>query len=200
MYFITGTDTNVGKTLVAAIITYILKGIYWKPIQAGDLEIGGDTQKVKDLTSLPAEHFLPTVYALHAPLSPHEAARRDNIVIDIKKIIAPVSSLPLIVEGAGGLFVPLNQTDFMIDLIKQLGFPVILVCRSSLGTLNHTLLSLKALEQYNIPVKGLIINGEKIPHTTQALKCYGKVDILGEIPLIEKKDFSVLECVGYLSV
>lgn len=200
MYFITGTDTNIGKTLIAAIITYKLGGIYWKPIQAGDLQTGGDTQRVKDFTCLSEEHFLPPVYALNAPVSPHEAARRDNITIDIKTITPPASSLPLIIEGAGGLMVPLNDTEFMIDLIKQLGFPVILVCRSSLGTLNHTLLSLKVLKDYDIPVKGLVMNGENTPHTTQALEYYGNAKILGEIPFIEKKDFSVLDCVGYLSL
>lgn len=188
MYFITGTDTNIGKTFIASLLTYKLKAHYFKPIQAGDLEIGGDTAFVKSMTQLSDKNFSKPVYALKNPLSPHEAAKRENIHIKCQKIldhIQKISHHPLIIEGAGGIMVPINKDEYIIDLIKKIGFPVILIARSSLGTINHTLLTIAALEHYNIPIKGIILNGDLHPHNRKAIEDYSGHTILGEIPFVQ---------------
>ena len=140
-YFITGTDTNVGKTIVAAWAMLHLDADYCKPTQSG-LEPPTDTQQVQTITQFPVSRFHQEAYRLTQPLSPHEAARRDDISINMNEFRLPLTMRPLIIEGAGGLMVPLNDKNFVIDLIVQLNMPVILVCRSGLGTINHTLLSL----------------------------------------------------------
>lgn len=191
MYFITGTDTNIGKTFIASLLTYKLKAHYFKPIQAGDLDVGGDTASVKNMTQLPDSYFHNPIYNLKHPLSPHEAAKRENIHIDSQKIfdyIQKIDHKHIIIEGAGGLMVPINENEYIIDLIKKIGFEVILVTKSTLGTINHTLLSITALERYNIPIKGIIINGEPHPHNRQAIEQYGKYPILGEIPIIKNRE------------
>jgi len=187
MYFITGTDTNIGKTFIASLLTYKLKAHYFKPIQAGDLESGGDTAFVKSMTQLPDQNFSDPIYALKNPLSPHEAAKRENIHIECRNIldhIQTISDRPLIIEGAGGVMVPINRNEYIIDLIKKINFPIILVARSSLGTINHTLLSITTLEHYNIPIKGIILNGDLHPHNKRAIEEYSDHTILGEIPFI----------------
>ena len=194
-FFITGTDTDAGKTIAAAWLTLHLQGCYWKPIQSG-LEHPTDLQTVKTLTELPPEHFAPSLYEFTQPLSPHEAARRDNTAIAMEKFVRPQTDKPLIVEGAGGLLVPLTKEHLVIDLIKQLDLPAILVCRSGLGTINHTLLSLEALRHRNIPVAGLIINGPQTPHNRQALEEYGKIPVIAEIdqmPELTKTDLLAIK-------
>ena len=132
---------------------------------------------------------------LSQPLSPHEAARRDDITIDINNILKTLSNeqhSSMIIEGAGGLMVPLNDKDYVIDLIKKINFPVILVARSSLGTINHTLLSISALEQYNIPIKGIILNGDPHPHNKEAIEEYSGYKVIAEIPYCsDMKDFDI---------
>lgn len=179
-FFVTGTDTDVGKTVAAIWLALHLDGAYWKPVQSG---IDGltDEQNVRTVTGFPDNRFFPPLYTLTQPLSPHESARRDGVSIDMARFTLPDAGRPLVVEGAGGLMVPLNQKDFVIDLIAHLNLPAILVTRSGLGTINHTLLSLKALHDKNIPVAGLIINGPKTPHNRQALEEYGDVPVLAEI-------------------
>ncbi|MDX2216791.1 MAG: dethiobiotin synthase [Oculatellaceae cyanobacterium bins.114] len=181
-FFVTGTDTNVGKTVVSAMLTVGLNGIYWKPVQSG-LEPMTDTEYVRSVTQLNEAHFLRERFRLTQPLSPHRAAELDGVEIRLADFQFPNVSptAPLIIEGAGGLMVPLNKTDFMIDLIQHLSLPVCLVARSQLGTINHTLLSLRQLQRANISVLGVIINGELNPSNREAIAHYGQVPILGEL-------------------
>ncbi|MEM6602631.1 MAG: dethiobiotin synthase [Pseudomonadota bacterium] len=202
MYFITGTDTNIGKTLISAILTLKLRTTYFKPIQSGDLETGGDTAIVKSLTRLPDEHFLNPAYALNAPLSPHLSARYDSKVIDLNKIIEKIKntplSRPLIIEGAGGVYVPVNDKEYIIDLIAMTGFEAIIVARSELGTLNHTFLTIEALRARNIPIKGVILNGETNIENQKTITAYSNIPILGHIPIQKSLSYEVIESLGEL--
>lgn len=191
-YFVTGTDTDVGKTIVSALLTQQLDGFYWKPVQSGIIDIE-DKETVQKIGNIAPERVLPCAYELREPLSPHEAARRDGVKIDLAKIIKPQVNAPLVIEGAGGVFVPLNDHDLMIDLIKQMDCEVIVVARSGLGTINHTMLTLHALQNYKIPVKGVVLNGSLNPDNKNAIEQFGKVRILGEIPYIEELNFSGIE-------
>jgi len=182
-YFLTGTDTDVGKSVAAAWLMLHLQAAYWKPIQSGLEE--KDIDALKAYTSAEDNLFFPSTYELTQPLSPHESAKRDGIEIDMAKFVLPDTNKNLVIEGAGGLMVPINKDAFVIDLIKQLHLPAVLVCRSGLGTINHTLLSLEALRKRNIEIAGIIINGPKTPHNRQALEEYGQVDVLAEIDQLE---------------
>lgn len=157
--FITGIGTNVGKTVISAILTEALEADYWKPIQAGDLN-HSDSMKVERWISNSKTQIHPEGYRLHTPMSPHAAAEIDGIQIELNNIQLPITNNFLIAEGAGGLLVPLNDKDCVIDLIQYLQLPVVLVSRHYLGSINHTLLSIEALQRRNIPIAGLIFNGE----------------------------------------
>ena len=139
-FFVTGTDTDVGKTVVAAWLVARLGACYWKPVQAGN-HPETDSAIVQRLTEADASRILPEAYVLPEPIAPHEAARRAGIAIDMERLVPPPGDRPLVVEGAGGLMVPLNDTAFVIDLARDLELPLILVTRSTLGTINHTLRS-----------------------------------------------------------
>ena len=184
-YFITGTDTDVGKSVAAAWAMLHLDADYWKPTQSG-LVPPTDLDVIKMMTGLPKDRFHPETYNLTQPLSPHEAAKRDGIEIEMAKFTPPETSKNLIVEGAGGLLVPLNKDNLVVDLIKQLGLPAILVCRSGLGTINHTLLSLEAMRSRGIDVAGVIMNGPKSPHNREAIEEYGKAPVIVEIDHLPK--------------
>jgi dethiobiotin synthetase len=184
-FFITGTDTNVGKTVVSAMLTLGLDAAYWKPVQSG-LEPITDTDYVRQVTGLDETHFLPERFRLTEPLSPHASAAIDGVSIQLSDFQLPATDKShLIVEGAGGLMVPLNDQQYMIDLIRQFNLPVCLVSRSSLGTINHTLLSIAQLRRYEIPILGVIVNGEKNPGNVAAIADYGQVPILGELEPLE---------------
>ena len=170
-YFVTGIGTDVGKTVVSAILTEALQADYWKPIQAGDLD-NSDTIKVKTLTSNPNTKFHPEAYRLPEPLSPHAAAANAGIKIQLDQIKLPDTNNNLIIEGAGGLFVPLNSEQLVIHLIQKLEVPVILVSANYLGSINHTLLSAEALKVRNIPVAGIIFNGKTTPQTEEYILNY----------------------------
>lgn len=157
--FITGIGTDVGKTIASSIIVEALEADYWKPIQAGDLE-NSDTHKVKERVLNKKSFFHPNAYALNTPASPHLAAEIDGITIDIKNIVEPNTSNHLVIEGAGGVFVPLNTTDCVIDLIQK-DYNVIVVSRHYLGSINHTLLTFEALKNKNIEVAGIIFSGDE---------------------------------------
>ena len=187
--FVTGTDTGVGKTLVSAWLTRGWQAEYWKPVQSGSLEIC-DYDSVADL--VPGAVIHPSAYVLREPLSPHQAARLDGVQIDLARIRLPKTTAPLIVEGAGGVMVPLNDRDLMIDLMAQLALPVVLVARSGLGTLNHTLLSLDALRRRHITVLGVVMNGPANPDNRQAIEHYGQVRVLAELPLLDAVTSSTL--------
>lgn len=179
-YFITGTDTNIGKSVAAAWAMLHLDTDYWKPVQSGT-KPPTDTQWVQQITQLSHHRFHEETYRLRQPLSPHEAAKRDGIKIEMSVFQIPESEKSMIIEGAGGVMVPLNRNNFVIDLIEQLETPVILVARSGLGTINHTLLSLAALRARNIDIKGVIMNGVITPHNRDAIEEYGEVPIIAEI-------------------
>jgi dethiobiotin synthetase len=180
-FFITGTDTNIGKTVVSALLTLGLGYAYWKPIQSGLAPIT-DTDFVRSATGLDDSYFIPERYRLTQPLSPHAAAKIDGVEIALSDFQLPLTDKPgLIVEGAGGLMVPLNDQDLMIDLMRSLNIPVCLVARSTLGTINHTLLSIAALQHAKIPILGVIINGQKNQINREAIAHYGKVPILAQL-------------------
>jgi malonyl-CoA O-methyltransferase len=175
-FFVTATDTNIGKSYCSALLMQVLNAHYFKPIQAGDLDIGGDTALVQKLSKMPDDYFFKPIYNLKYPLSPHEAAQKQGITIDIQTISLPICTSPIIVEGAGGVLVPLNDTDFMIDLIDKFALPVILVVRTALGTLNHSLLTIQALKARNIPIKAIIMNGDYMPNNYKSLKQFSGID------------------------
>jgi dethiobiotin synthetase len=179
--FITGIGTGVGKTIVSAIVTEKLNADYWKPIQSGDLD-NSDTQKVQSLVSNPVTQFYPEAYRLTQPFSPHKSAAIDKVTIDMENITMPKTDNQLVIEGAGGLMVPLNDNFLMIDLIKQFNARVIVVSQNYLGSINHTLLSLHALKKYNIPVMGIVFNGPKDIYSKTYILNYSGSTELGQIP------------------
>lgn len=187
-----GTDTDVGKTVVSALLVQGLGAHYWKPVQSG-LEGGGDSARVQRLLDLPAARILPEAYRLQAPVSPHWAAEREGIAIDPARLALPPTEGPLVVETAGGLLVPLRRDWLQIDQLVSWGLPVLLVARSGLGTLNHTLLSLEALGKRRIPVLGLVLNGPPHHDNPRTLAELGGVPVLAELPLLEPLDAPSLQ-------
>ncbi len=158
---VAGTDTNVGKTIVSSLLVAKLNAHYWKPIQCGELDTGGDSATIKKLTGIEENRIIPEAYRLKMAASPNQAAEAEGITIEKQKLKLPSHDGALVVELAGGLMVPLRDDWLQIDQIKIWNLPVVLVARSGLGTLNHTLLSLEAMEKRNIQVVTLILNGEK---------------------------------------
>ncbi len=182
-----GTDTDVGKTVVSALLVQGLGAHYWKPVQSGT-DGGGDTGRVQQLLGLPPERVWPEAYRLTAPVSPHWSAERDGISIDPARLALPAGDGPLVVETAGGLLVPLRRNWLQIEQIAVWGLPVLLVARSGLGTLNHTLLSLEALSRRSIPVLGLVLNGDPHPDNPRTLEALGGVPVLAELPPLDTLD------------
>ncbi len=178
--FITGISTDVGKTIASAIITEALEADYWKPIQAGDLN-DSDSHKIQRYISNDKSVIHENSYKLNTPASPHLAAELDGITIDLKNIIEPKTDNHLVIEGAGGIFVPLNETDFVLDLIQP-DYKVIVVSRHYLGSINHTLLTIEGLKNRGINIAGIIFNGkENLPTETiilnkTQLKCIGRIE------------------------
>jgi len=185
--FITGIGTGIGKTIVSAVLTEKLKSDYWKPIQSGDLD-DSDTLKVKGLVSNTASVFHTEAYRLTQPYSPHKSAAIDGITIDLNKIIAPKTNNNLLIEGAGGLMVPLNDEYLMIDLIKKLDVEVLLVSQNYLGSINHTLLSVAILKQYDIKIVGIIFNGKTDENSESYILNYTGLKLLGRLPEFETVD------------
>ena len=180
-----GTDTDVGKTVVSALLVQGLQATYWKPVQSG-LEGGGDRQRVIDLLQLPEHRWIPETYAFQAAVSPHWAAELENRVLEPRRLqLPPSGTTPLVVETAGGLHVPLTRSWRQIDQLQRWNLPVVLVCRSGLGTLNHTLLSLEALANRGIPVLGLILNGPLHADNPRTLEDLGGVPVLAELPPLD---------------
>jgi len=166
--FITGIGTEVGKTVCSAILTKYFNADYWKPVQSGDLDFS-DSMKIKNWIG---ENVIchSETYCFELAASPHQSAFEENVLIDLNTFKLPQTQNNLIIEGAGGLIVPLNDKDFMIDLIEQLNIPVALVARNYLGCINHTLLSILALNQKKIKLQYLILNGN-FPHDTERIIC-----------------------------
>ncbi len=183
-YFIAGIDTNVGKTIASAIVTQALEADYWKPVQAGDLD-KSDSLTVEHLLSNNKSTIHPEAYRLQTPASPHYAAAVDGIEIQAERLTPPTTDNHLVIEGAGGLFVPLNDRYLIIDLIQQLDLPVLLVVNFYLGSINHTLASIEALQRRSIPIAGLLFNGEITPASKEYILQYSKVPALAEFPVLE---------------
>jgi len=192
-FFITGTDTGIGKTTVSALLCAALDAIYWKPIQTGTRD-GTDRATVIRLARLPQNRALPEAYRFSPPVSPHLAARLAGARIDLRKIKLPriEPSENLIVEGAGGAFVPINRTQLMIDVMSHLALPVLLVARTSLGTINHTLLSITALRAAQLDVHGVIMVGNANRENRAAIEHYGEIEVVGEIPMLAKLNRAAL--------
>jgi dethiobiotin synthetase len=182
-FFVTGISTEVGKTVCSALLVKALEADYWKPVQSGDLDLT-DTMKVAHWTgtSLPSPRFHPETYRLTEPLSPHASAAIDGIRIELERFQLPPTERPLIVEGAGGLLVPLNEKDTVLDLMERLQLPVILVSRNYLGSINHTLLSIAQLRQRGIPLAGLVFSGNPVPASETVIEQLSGVQVLFRIP------------------
>ena len=176
--FVTGISTEVGKTIISAILTEAIKADYWKPVQAGELEYC-DSEKVKNLISNNKTVFHKNSYALKTPMSPHAAAEKENIRITLDKIIEPKTSNHLVIEGAGGLLVPLNERNTILDLIKN-DYEVVLVSRHYLGSINHTLMSIKILQEKRLNVS-IIFSGDEHPTTESIISKMSDVRILGRV-------------------
>lgn len=184
-FFVTGTDTNVGKTIASALLCAALDACYWKPIQTGSRE-GTDRATITLLAKLPHTRIIPESYCFSPPVSPHLAARLAKTQIRLKKIKLPQlqRDANLIVEGAGGVLVPINEKQLMTDLMRHLKLPVLLVARSSLGTINHTTLSLAALQAARIRVRGVIMVGKPNIENRKAIEHYGNAPVIGTIPVL----------------
>lgn len=186
--FVTGIGTGVGKTIVSAIITEALQANYWKPIQAG-FDDGTDNQQVKSLVSNTNSIFFDEVYKLQLPASPHIAAREEDVKINLTKIKENYLSINkksdnknLIIEGAGGLLVPINDNEFIIDIIKTLNASVVLVSRNYLGSINHSLLTAQVCKQHNINVLGWIFNDQYMNYEEEIVAWSG-IKKIASIPL-----------------
>ncbi len=188
---ICGTDTDVGKTIVSSFFVQGLKGIYWKPIQSGTEE-GTDTETVCKLLNLGPERHLSERYKFKAPVSPHWAAEKESSFIEPSNLNIPDSDNLIIIETAGGLMVPLNRNWLQIDQLKVWGVPIILVARTGLGTLNHTLLSLEALKNRNLNVLGIVLNGPPHNDNPKTLEQFGDTKILASLPIFDEVSAKIL--------
>ncbi|MBL8151403.1 MAG: dethiobiotin synthase [Blastocatellia bacterium] len=189
--FITGTDTNVGKTVVSAALMHYLRkwgnGCYWKPVQTG-IEVDNDTESVKTLGNCSETEIHDFGYRLRCPVSPHLAAELSGVHLSIDEILQkylPKKNATYIVEGAGGLLVPLNEKELVADLIRAVALPALIVSRSTLGTINHTVLTIEALRSRSIDIAGIIMVGEKNQQNRRAIEFYGGVCVVGEMPHFE---------------
>jgi dethiobiotin synthetase len=181
---VAGTDTDVGKTVLAAALAAALDGCYWKPVQCG-LDGGTDSETVQRLSGLPSARILPEAYRFKTPASPHIAAAREGISIDPDRLALPQVARPLIVEPAGGLMVPLTNSTLQIDLIARWGAPVILCSATRLGTINHSLLSIEALRRRAIPLIGIAFIGEEQADSERTIAEMGNVRRLGRLPQLD---------------
>jgi dethiobiotin synthetase len=188
---VTATDTNVGKSVFSSALVAALGGYYWKPVQAG---VSGETDSevVARLSGLPPERILPEVYRLNMPASPLAAARDEGITLYPQELVPPSVDGPLVIEGAGGLMVPLTKRILLIDVMASWRAPIVLCARTSLGTINHTLLSIEALNRRNMPVVGVAFIGEPDEAAEQAIVSFGAVRRLGRLPPIDPLDRAAL--------
>ena len=190
--FVTGTDTEVGKTVLSALLTTALDRTYWKPIQTGALEgkARTDRQAVLGWAELPDDRTLAEAYVFDPPVSPHLAASRAGTRIDLGSIHKPhvQAGRRLVIEGAGGVLVPINEKDLMLDLIEHLDATAVVATRTTLGTINHTLLTVQALREAGCRTVGVVMIGEENADNRQAIEHYGQVPVVGWIPPLEKID------------
>jgi dethiobiotin synthetase len=190
---VTGTDTDVGKTVFAAGLVGALDASYWKPVQAGRDKAGlGDSERVTVLSGAGPERIVPPAHVLATPCSPHRAAEIDGISINPAQLDPPPVPGPLVIEGAGGVLVPLTREVLYADLFARWGHPVVLVARTALGTINHSLLSLEALRARGVPVLGIAFVGEAIEDSEATIAALGNVKRLGRLPILPKLDRDTL--------
>ena len=182
---ICGTDTDIGKTIVSSFFVQGLNATYWKPVQSGTND-GTDTLTVCKLLSLEKNRYLPEVYKFKAPVSPHWAAEQESQEIDPDKLFIPKRDELLIIETAGGLMVPLKRNLLQIDQLKVWDLPIILVAKTGLGTLNHTLLSLEALRNRNLNVIGIVLNGPPHEDNPKTLEGFGSTQIIARLPIFSE--------------
>ena len=183
-FVVTGTDTGIGKTVFSAALTAALGGSYWKPVQAG-LDEESDSEIVGRLGEIPPARILPEAYRLKTPASPHLSARIDKIEIDPDRLALPEAEGALVIEGAGGLLVPLTDRQVFADVFARWRLPVILCARTALGTINHTLLSIEALRSRAIPILGVAFIGNEETETQRVISAIGNVRILGRLPRLD---------------
>lgn len=183
-WVVTGTDTDVGKTVFAAGLAGALGARYWKPVQAGTIPTT-DRDSVAELSGLPVGHLISEAYRLETPASPHLAARRDGVTIELERLALPVGEGPLVVEGAGGVLVPLSETLLMADLFAHWGAPVILCARTGLGTINHSLLSIEVLRARGVAIAGIVFVGEAHAENERIVPLLGKLPSLGRLPRLD---------------
>ncbi|ACF01821.1 dethiobiotin synthase [Rhodopseudomonas palustris TIE-1] len=188
---VTGTDTGIGKTVFAAALAGALDATYWKPVQSG-LEDETDSGAVQRLSGLAADRILPERYRLRTPASPHLAAEIDGVDIDVAALELPSVSRPLVVEGAGGLMVPLTRETTYIDVFARWAAPLVLCARTSLGTINHTLLSIEAIRARDIPLLGVAFLGDENLDSEQIIVELGHTRRLGRLPRLERLDAAAL--------
>ncbi|MGG6893066.1 MULTISPECIES: dethiobiotin synthase [Rhizobium] len=181
---VTGTDTGIGKTVFSAALVNALGACYWKPVQSG-LEDGTDSETVAMLGQVPQDRILTEAWRLRTPVSPHLSAQIDGVAIDPDMLTPPPTSSPLVIEGAGGLLVPLTSECTFADIFARWRRPVILCARTELGTINHTLLSLEAMRRREIPVLGVAFIGDDRPDTMKIIKEMGGAPILGRLPHLD---------------
>ena len=193
-FVICGTDTDIGKTLISSFFVRGLNSFYWKPIQSGT-ESETDSKAVARLAKVAKSKIIKEAYTFREPVSPHWAAEIDQKVINFHQLNLPNVDGSLIVETAGGLMVPITRNHLQIDQIKKWDIPVILVCKSGLGTLNHTLLSIEALNKRDIKILGLVINGKKHLDNPKTLTEFSSLPIIAEFPYIEKPDSKKLDII-----
>jgi dethiobiotin synthetase len=186
-FIVTGTDTGIGKTVFSAALAGALQAHYWKPIQTG-LEDETDSQTVARLSGLPRHKILPEAYQLTAPLSPHRSAELDGVEISRKRLLQLPAVEPLVIEGAGGLMVPLTRDWLTIDLFADWQLPVVLCARTALGTINHSLLSIEALRLRDMPIVGIAFIGDANEDSERTICTMGGVKRLGRLPRLEQLD------------
>ena len=186
-FLVTGTDTGIGKTIVCAMLVQALDAAYFKPVQAG-LDEPTDTDTVQMLSGLPSNRFLNETYRLKEPASPHLSAAMEGIEIETNRLQLPDSEIPLIVEGAGGVMVPLTDEILFLDIFARWRLPTIVVARTSLGTINHTLLSVKALRDRGVLIHGVIFVGDAHEENERIIPHLGNVRHLGRIPFLDPLD------------
>ncbi len=179
-FFVTGTDTGVGKTYVSALLARGLGAYYWKPVQSGSVE-GLDSRAVMDLAGLEQSRIIPEVYVFKEPVSPHLAARMEGVILDSGLIGLGDKPVPLVIEGAGGVMVPLNEQDLIIDLLKKLAVPVLVVAPNRLGVINQTLLTLQALKFAAVDVLGVILNMGRSNDHQEAIERFSGVPVLAQL-------------------
>ncbi len=179
-FFVTGTDTGVGKTVISGLLAAGLEAFYWKPVQSGSVQ-GLDSEQVALWAGLDREKIIPEVYTLKEPLSPHLAAKRESVLIDPERLHIPDAEGTLIIEGAGGIMVPLNNDLLILDWVRTLAIPVLIVAPNRLGVINHTLLTISALGCYGVKTLGVILNGEPNMDHVQAIEHFGKTPVLAQV-------------------